>query len=211
MKFSDTFEKLNGRPATPSEVLKFERLVELLETTPNDTFLAVLVALGHHETLFLQIPGMIVEATNGVLNNVNQTADKAMAAAAGKATEALAKAVSDTAIDVANNTSKKQMWKWAAGCITVAFIALGGFGWFCQDMGYKAGIGDGYSQAKDEKSAASWANTSEGKIAYKLAQTSTFHNLVHCDKQGWYVKDGVCFIAAFDLNGESKINGWILP
>jgi hypothetical protein len=207
MKFSDAFEKLNGRAATPSEVLKFERLVELLETTPNDTFLAVLVALGHHETLFLQIPGMIVEATNGVLNNVNQAADKAMAAAAGKATVALAKAVSDTAIDVADNTSKKQMWKWAAGCITVAFVALGGFGWFCQDMGYKAGIGDGYSQAKDEKSAASWANTPEGKLAFKLAQTSTFKNLIYCNRPGWKIENGGCVVHQID-NG---IYPWVLP
>ncbi|MEN1262998.1 hypothetical protein, partial [Pseudomonas aeruginosa] len=71
----------------------------------------------------------------------------------------LAQAVAAAAQEVAHNTSAKQMWQWAAGCIAVAFLCVGLFGWYMHSSGkdsgyqagYGAGYGAGYTEAKDEK------------------------------------------------------------
>ena len=80
-----------------------------------------------------------------------------MILASAEATKAdLAKAVVKTAQDVANYTAQKQMWQWAAGCLAVAFLAFGLFGWYLHstayEAGYNSGYGVGYAEAKDRKS-----------------------------------------------------------
>lgn len=212
MNFRETYQQLNGKEPTADDVLRFERLVTALETTPNDALLAVLVALDHYQMLYAAIPAMIAKAANDTLGDVKTTADIAMNESAGEATKALAKAVSETAAKVATSTAKKQMYKWAAGCLAVAFVAFASFGYYLYDKAYTSGVNSGYAigykEAKDEKAAAAWANTPEGKVAYKLAQTGFINNFARCDKPGWYIDKKSCFVKTAE---DGKIYGWLLP
>jgi hypothetical protein len=125
MRFKEVFKRLNGREAVAEDVLKFERLTTALETTPGDAMLAVLVALDHYETLYGTIPAKITATATDTLSSFKRSADAQAAASIAEAKADLAKAVSEVAVKVAHNTSAKQMWQWAGGCIAVAFMSLG--------------------------------------------------------------------------------------
>lgn len=211
MRFQEVFKRLNGREATAEDVLKFERLTTALETTPGDAMLAVLVALDHYETLYGTIPKRITDTATNTLTSFKEAANAQATASMEQAKEALAKTVSEVAVKVASNTATKRMWQWAAGCIAVAFLCFGGFGWYMHSTGsssgYALGYGTGYSEAKDEKAAAAWANTPEGKLAYRFAQTGSIASLAKCDKPGWYIEKGVCYVK----QTSEGIYGWRLP
>ena len=207
MRFQEVFKGLNGREATTEDVLKFERLTTVLETTSGDAMLAVLMALEHYITLYETIPAKIKAQVTDALSSFKISADAQAAASIAEAKSELAKAVSEVAVKVAHNTSSKQRWQWACGCIAVAFLSLGLVGWYGQDLGYKAGYGAGYTEAKDEKAAAAWANTPQGKSAYKLAQGNLLDSFLMCDKPGWNIENGRCYVQA--TNG--RIHGWKLP
>jgi hypothetical protein len=104
------------------------------------------------------------------------------------------------------------MWKWAAGCITVAFFCFGSFGAFVYEKTYTAGensgYGLGYNAAKDEKAAAAWANTPQGKLAYRFAQTGSLDSLIKCDRPGWTRKKDMCY--PFQASN-GNIYGWAIP
>ena len=212
MRFQEVFKRLNGREATAEDVLKFERLTTALETTPGDAMLAVLVALDHYETLYGTIPKRITDTAANTLTSFKEAANAQATASMEKAKEELAKTVSEVAVKVASNTATKRMWQWAAGCIAVAFLCVGLFGWYMHSegstSGYSLGYGTGYNEAKDEKAAAAWANTQEGRLAYRFAQTGSLASLAKCDRPGWKVEKGICYPHPVPNEG---VYGWRLP
>lgn len=213
MRFKEVFKRLNGREAVAEDVLKFERLTTALETTPGDAMLAVLVALDHYETLYGTIPAKITATATDTLSSFKRSADAQAAASIAEAKADLAKAVSEVAVKVAQNTSAKQMWQWAGGCIAVAFLSLGLLGWYAhssgKDSGYQAGYGAGYTEAKDEKAAAAWANTPEGRTAYRFAQSGELQRLARCSGKGWKVEKGNCY--PYAVSTTEGTYGWAMP
>ena len=212
MRFKEVFKGLNGREATTEDVLQFERLTNVLETTSGDAMLAVFVALDHYITLYEKIPAKIRKEATDALISFKISTDAQAAASLAEAKAELAKAVSEVAVKVAHNTSAKQRFQWAFGCIAVAFLSLSLVGWYAHssgdDSGYKAGYGAGYIEAKDEKAAASWANTPQGRSAYRLAQFNLLDSFLMCDKPGWSVEKGFCYVKVTE---DGKIHGWKLP
>ena len=208
MRFREVFKGLNGREATAEDVLKFELLTNVLETTSGDAMLAVLVVLEHYITLYEKIPAKIRAEATDALSSFKISADAQAVASILEAKSELAKAVSEVAVKVAHNTSAKQKWQWACGCIAVAFLSLGLVGWYGKDLGYKAGYGAGYTEAKDEKAAAAWANTPEGRTAYRFAQSGELQRLARCNGKGWQTEKGVCYPHPVPIEG---IYGWRLP
>jgi len=94
----------------------------------------------------------------------------------------------------------------------VAFLCVGLFGWYMhssgKDSGYQAGYGAGYTEAKDEKAAAAWANTPEGRLAYRFAQSGELQRLARCSGKGWKVEKGICYPHPVPNEG---VYGWALP
>jgi len=212
MKFQEVFKRLNAREATAEDVLRFERLTAVLETTPGDALLAVLVALDHYEMLYREIPKKITETATDALGNFKRSADAQAAESIAEAKADLAKAVSEVAIKVAHNTSTKQKFKWACGCIAAAFVSISVLGWYAnsngKELGYKAGYGAGYTEAKDEKAAAAWANTPEGRTAYRFAQSGELQRLARCQGKGWNRKGNICYVSPVPNEGTY---GWAMP
>ncbi len=212
MRFQEVFKRLNGREATAEDVLKFERLTTALETTPGDAMLAVLVALDHYETLYGTIPKRITDTAARTLASFKEAANAQATASMEQAKADLAKTVSEVAVKVASDTATKGMYQWAAGCIAVACICFGALGWYLHSAGQKAGFnsgyGVGYSEAKDEKAAAAWANTPEGKLAYRFAQSGELQRLARCNGKGWKVEKGICY--PYPVPNEGSY-GWRMP
>ncbi|MFI3222784.1 MAG: protein mobE [Methylococcaceae bacterium] len=208
-ELEDSFSKLLGRQATDSEKQQLYATKEALGLKNNDALWLILMALQHHQALYNQIPARIEKSANVTLNNIKEAADLAMSESARKATAAMAKAVAEIAKEVASDTSKKQKWQWATGCISVAFLSTSLLAWYVHSTAYQAGInngyGTGYSEAKDQKAAAAWANTPEGQAAYKLAQAGSINALENCNKPGWLLENGVCFVRTAK---DGSIYGW---
>ncbi|MCW2314065.1 protein mobE [Rhodoferax antarcticus] len=207
MKFQEVFKRLNGREAGAEDVLKFERLTTALETTPNDAMLAVLVALDHYETLYGTIPAKIRKESESTLASFKLAAEKTATAAFKTSEAAHADALVQLADKVAIQASTKSMFKWAACCITAVVAILVPALLYTHSTGIEAGKGLGYTEAKDEKAAAAWANTPEGKLAYRFAQTGSIANLAKCDRPGWYIEKGVCYVKP----ASDGTYGWRLP
>ena len=197
MQFKDVYKRLNGRDATTEQVLKFERLVASLETTPGDAMLAILVALDHYENLYSEIPAKINKTVSDTLIGMKGAADKQAIAALASAKEDLAQAVANVAQKVAQDVSTKQKIQWAAGSVIVAFLVIGGIAWYLHNTAFNAGMvagkAVGYEQAKDEKAAASWTNTPQGQQAYRFALTGQLDKLTNCTGNGWKIEKGWCY------------------
>ncbi|MFM0140455.1 DUF6753 family protein [Caballeronia grimmiae] len=208
----DSFAKLLGRQPSDTERQKLYVVRDALGLRNNDALWLVLMALQHYQTQYELFPAAISQAARDTLITLKDTADATMRASAAEAKANLAAAVAASAEKVAVNVSRKQMWKWAAACIAVAFLSLGLFGAFVYSKTYTAGVnsgyGLGYKEAKDEKAAAAWANTPQGKLAYRFAQTGSLDSLIKCDRPGWAKKKEVCFPYQ---TSDGQVYGWVIP
>jgi hypothetical protein len=209
----DSFAKLLGRQPTDADRQSLYRVRDALGLKNNDALWLVLMALQHYQGQYEKFPQAIAQAAKDTLVNFKATADATVKASAEAAKADLAQAVAAAAQEVAHNTSAKQMWQWAAGCIAVAFLCVGLFGWYMHSSGEKAGYNSGYavgySEAKDEKAAASWANTPEGRLAYRFAELGELQLLARCSGKGWKIEKGVCY--PLQNNTDGKVYGWALP
>lgn len=213
---NDSFAKLLGRQPSDAERQQLYRVRDALELKNNDALWLVLMALQYYQDQYERFPKAIALAASETLASFKETADTMIQASAEATKADLAKAVVKTAQDVANHTAKKKMYQWAAGCLAVAFLAFGLFGWFLHskayDAGYNSGYGVGYAEAKDEKAAAAWANTPEGKSAYRLAQVGSISALIHCNQPGWKIENGGGYPhSVTKKDGSAETYGWRLP
>lgn len=211
MKFQEAFRNLNGRDAQHSEILEFERIVTTLETTPNDSFLAVIVALDHYKTLYGEIPGKIQAASVTTLNGFKDAADVIANAAMAKTQETLTKAVVKASVEAANNTAtekaKVEVFKWRIVAGVVAAVLLAATFWFGHSTGKETGYARGIQATTDQKAAASWAATPQGELAFKLAKSGVLDGLAKCTLgKSWKIEKGACF----PYPGEKGVTGWYL-
>jgi len=188
----DSFAKLLGRQPSDAERQSLYRVRDALGLKNNDALWLVLMALQHYQGQYEKFPQAIAQAAKDTLVNFKVTADATVKASAEAAKADLAQAG-----------------------IAVAFLCVGLFGWYMHSSGkdsgyqagYGAGYGAGYTEAKDEKAAAAWANTPEGRLAYRFAQTGSLASLAKCDRPGWYVEKGVCYVKP----ASDGTYGWRLP
>jgi hypothetical protein len=204
-----SFAKLLGRQPSDTERQNLYHVRDALDLKNNDALWLVLMALEHYKTQYIKFPSMIAQAASETLDNIKKTADATLKASSEATKRDLTQAVEKTAKDIARNTSRKQMLQWTLGCLICVAIILGAVFWYAhssgQNAGYAQGYGEGYAKAQDEKAAASWANTPEGKLAYRLTQAGDIRDLAACTKTGWVIdKNGLCIVQAKD----GYIHGW---
>jgi hypothetical protein len=119
--------------------------------------------------------------------------------------------LAQTARDIAARVASADRWKWIAMTfgLAAAIFAGVGIGMFRQGVrsGVAAGRLDGYASARDEKAAAAWANTPEGRIALGLAKAGSLRELATCSGKGWKRRGTSCVPKC----ERGTINGWNLP
>lgn len=205
----DTFTRLLGRQPSDHERQQLYRVRDALEIKNNDALWLVLMALQHYQSKYEEFPSLIGSAAHDALANFKDVADATAKAAAQSAKAELAGAVATAAHDVARHTAGREMARWIAACMLTTSVVLIAFGWFVHSharaSGYDSGYAAAYEQAKDEKAAAAWANTPEGRKAWRLARAGDIASLVECDRPGWYKKDGACYV---DRAPDKAIYGW---
>ena len=109
-----------------------------------------------------------------------------------------------------NEQQKQDLYRTRAGILGAA-IAVALVGWWSYRQGANAGQARGWVEAHrlaaDERAAASWANTPEGRLAYALALAGSLRDLATCSGRGWLQKETKCF--PMPQNG--FVYGWQLP
>jgi hypothetical protein len=73
-----------------------------------------------------------------------------------------------------------------------------------QDIGYA----NGYQSARDEKASVAWANTQEGRLAYRFAQSGALDQVAGCKAKGWTIEKNNCYPNAMK---DGSLNGWKMP
>jgi hypothetical protein len=173
---SKSFAQLLGRQPSDAERQELYRVRDALGLKNNDALWLVIMVLQHYKGQYKGIPDEIKAVVEEVLAHVNATA------------EAVMKAAAEAARKVARDVTIKEKEQWIAlSAVTVAICFFAVF-WMTDyrsyNAGYNSGYGVGYRESKDEKAAAAWANTPEGKLAYRFAQADALQRLARCQGNG---------------------------
>lgn len=205
----DAFARLLARQPTDAERQRLYQVRDALDLKNNDALWLVLIALQHYDNMYSRFPEMIKQAAAQTLLEFQKTANSTLDSTKAAAKADLAKAVASTAQGVARLTIVKQAAIWIATCLAICVMALSAFGWSVHSSAFKSGYDKGYAaayvEAKDEKAAASWANTPQGKSAYRLAQLGAIDSLTECNLPGWKIQADVCYVRS---SPDGLIYGW---
>jgi hypothetical protein len=177
----------------------------------NDALWTLLMVLEHYETLYERFPALIAKAASEVTGKARIAAEGELKAAAARTHAALAESVAQTARDIAERVASTSRWKWISTtfALAAAIFACVGIVMFRQGVrsGVDAGRVEGYASARDEKAAATWANTPEGQIALGLAKAGSLRELAACSGKGWKRRGTSCLPKCDRV----AIDGWNLP
>jgi len=202
------FEAAFQRKPTPEEVDRLARVMNVLDVRENDAIMVLMIVLEFYNGLYSSMPGRIEVAAKTAVRETQETTRRVAATAAQLAHSDLVEQLGKAVNQVASDTAKKQQWKALAIGIGAASISLLITGWMAFDQGKEAGYGAAIKVARNESAAATWANTSEGQLAYRLALVGSLQQVARCSAPGWKVKNGAC-LPYPDADG--SLHGWALP
>lgn len=207
-----------GRDVTPDTVARVQAIAHSLEIPANDSMMPILISLDTYYSAFKDLPRQHQQAAEQAAESAKELISAKIDLLTTEAIKAVsgevATTVSKLAEKVATDTATRDKSMWIAGAAASVAIAFAVFGMVihktARTEGYNSGYAVGYREAKDEKAAAAWANTPEGKSAFKFAQMHELDKLMRCKGNSWETekqKDGsiYCFPKA-DNNG--RILGW---
>lgn len=210
-ELDDSFTALLGRQPTDREKQALYRVRDALKLKATDAVWLLLMALQHYETLYESFPARIGEAARDVTKTVRETALAEAQSATAQAKKALAEAVREAAVASAKRAAGAQLWRWVSIAVSTATLSIAVTAWSEFGRGERAGVATGWTSAAKQcasaAAAASWANTPEGQLAYRLAQAGSLRELATCSGRGWTAKDGSCFAQP----EHGRVHGWRLP
>lgn len=202
------FEAAFQRKPTPDEVDRLNRVMNVLDVRENDAIMVLMIVLEFYLGLYSNMPGRIEAAAKTAVGDTKETTQRVAATAAQLAHSDLVEQLGKAVNQVASDAAKKQQWKALAVGIGAASISLLMTGWMAFDQGKEAGYGAAIKVARNEYAAATWANTPEGQLAYRLALVGSLQQVARCNAPGWKVKNGAC-LPYTDADG--SLHGWALP
>lgn len=202
------FEAAFQRKPTQEEVDRLARVMNVLDVRENDAIMVLMIVLEFYNGLYSSMPGRIEAAAKTAVGETKETTRRVAATAAQLAHSDLVEQLGKAVNQVASDTAKKQQWKALAIGIGAASISLLITGWMAFDQGKEAGYSAAIKVARNESAAATWANTPEGQLAYRLALVGSLQQVARCSAPGWKVKNGAC-LPYPDADG--SLHGWALP
>lgn len=204
----DSFAKLLGTQPTDKDRQNLYRVRDALGLKSNDALWLVLMALQHYQSQYEAFPARIEDAARRTMHRFEHAADAQAKAAAESARQQVTDAATRAAWDLVRKVETRERLKWISIAIATCILCLATFAVLMhtmgKDEGKAIGYASGYEAAKDERAAASWAATAEGKAAYRLAKAGSILQLAECAGPGWYVDDGACYPA----RAADGVYGW---
>ena len=247
-KYEEKFAALFGRAVNETELRAIQRIQDILGIREDDALWGLLLALQFHTSLYEEIPGRIETAAKASRDSLIDSAKAAIGTLSAETKNEIAKAIGVASTQVAQEVAqgqrelnRRKLVQWLAIAGVVLAVAMSGFGYAMHNAGRSVGreegrqrdyqegfangrkVGEaaGYQAAKDEKAAASWASTTEGRQARELAKlgalgpalnlakaaggASDLQMLAACSKPGWQIKEGGClpYVA-----NDGRVYGW---
>lgn len=202
------FHKLAGMPLTDEQRQRLYAVRDTLQLTDNDALWSLMGALEWQRTFLEETPDRLGAVLNKALQDTKIVADRTIEASAAKAQERLVKILGEAAQKVAAETAgTKYMWAFAAAII-VSVFAMSGIWLLADRWGYNRGYAEAYAITKDEKVAAEWGNSAEGRLGKRMAEIGTLNKIANCSGPGWRT--------AKAPNGQPACyagdgSGWYLP
>jgi hypothetical protein len=145
--------------------------------------------IDEQSTQVMQSASFINSAANLIKENSVLAVEKAREATRLAQLESLAhfesnmsKAVATTLTDVANAVATKSAVQWIVGGVLLAGTFAVVAGVLGYNSGKDAGNDFGYAQARDEIAAAAWANTPNGKLAFRLEKSGELEHILRCNR-----------------------------
>jgi hypothetical protein len=206
----ESFATILGRAPTDAERQLFLRERDALHLKDNDALWRLLMVLGHFETLYGQIPARIAKAAEVVTENAKAVAEAELKAASARTCAELAKSVAQTAQDIAGRVASVLRAKWfLIGALVSTVVFVGGAAAMFRvgvRSGERSGELVGYSKAREENAAASWANTPEGQLGYALAKAGSLREVATCAGKNLVRRGVACLVKV----GRESAFGWRL-
>lgn len=202
------FEAAWQRKATLEEMERLQRVQSVLGVKDNDAILILMIALEHYQGLYSVMPARIEDAARTAVAEAKETAERLANTAAQLAHQDLVERIGNAVNQVATNAARKQQWKALGMGIGIAAITLLITGWFAFQQGKETGLGEAYQIARFQAAAASWANTPEGQLAYRLALVGSLQQVARCSLPGWKVNNGACLPYSAP---DGTLYGWAIP
>lgn len=198
---------LGGRDPTAEEVAKFYRIKEVCGFSEHDAVWALLLAFGHYEILYGQIPQQIADQAHRLIAEHKIALENTAAASArhiqtnlveqvAKTAREMAKEVLASAQELTIANSRRHFLLGASLSLGVAAIVIGLLCWMAFYLG-------SYSSRMDQ----TWSSTSQGKAARKLAEMNDVSAMLTCANGQKRVEANKTFCLPYDDNSK-KVGGW---
>lgn len=180
-----TIQKLTGREPTARELADIQRVQASLGASDNDAILLVVAALNTHQKLLSDFPNELSQEFAKIVLDARLTAEKQLQASVLNVQASLAEAISVTAQEVAQTVSKRSLTQWICASIAIIGTVLLTTGYMAREAGLHEGFQRGLAEARDERAAATWSNTANGRAAYRLDKINVLSPLLTCTIPGW--------------------------
>lgn len=179
-KLEEAVKTLVGREPTAEEMAKFYRIKETLGLAEHDVVWTFLLAFGHYEILYSEVPERIREVCQSTLADLKVAAEQVAKAAErqmlGQVESRVAetvKSLSDKVLEVGHGLAleahRKKLAVALGLSIGLAALAIGGAVW----GGYR--LGEQSMAAK-----AAWLDTPEGRAAREFTRMNDVGRMLEC-------------------------------
>lgn len=203
---------IGGVEPTAQQVQRVQAIAHSLGIANNDPMLPILIALDAYHGAFSSLPAKAQTAANAAATGAAEQSKAAVNEAIAKAILNLSPQVGKAIEKVAGEVADVGKVKWIGGVTAIIVLAFTVSGWLTHATGYASGFdggkAEGYKQAADEKAAAAWANTPQGKLAYQLARAGSLEPLAHCNGKGWTLSKGWCSPQSVTEGKAQMVYGW---
>lgn len=165
------------------------------------------------DTAVEQAAEIIKDASTNLKNGAKDARDKTIADWRSAVTTAVSTEFSTRSIIDTQAAKRRTIWaSTLAGGLVAAIIA--GVAYGAHRMGWQDGmqygIGETLTRIHDQKARASWANTTNGKLAYKLYQAGSIDELATCNQPGWKVETQKVGLVCMPTAMNNLTYGWLL-
>jgi hypothetical protein len=205
-------QALIQREPTPEEVAKFYKIKEICGFSEHDSVWALLLAFGHFEILYGEMPAKIAEQARQTIADhklaLEAGAEAAERAIRGSLIENVTKTsreLADRAIEagkiLANQQNRRKFVFAIVAALAVSVPAVCALAWGAYKVGAKSG-------AVDVMIDSAWVQSPEGRAAKAFAQMNNVQTMLDCPSNYQTHKEGsATYCVPFDESTKRSF-GW---
>jgi hypothetical protein len=197
-----------GREPTEAEFNRLASVCSTIGVSDNDALLLVLFGLEKYQAIYDEVPARIRTEVETVINGVRRAAEAEAVAGMQATHHALVKSVQENARKVASAVAGRDRAVWISIALMAALAVFLFQGSILYRLGHNQGRSGALLELRDEKAAAAWGNSPEGRYAQQLAKTGYLAPLIRCNGPGLFRDGDVCRTAP---DRAYRVTSWPLP